>query len=207
MSHFSSHVKLSATVSVSCSDIYHETENYTLISRAISFQIPWMTLCYHKKSKSKKAPQKDLVLVEICLLIMADSEHINFIYGWLVHTICILTFQVPSYMPNKDIPKKRHRNNQYWWRYCHLLLLTVATVSKTCCILTETTWTFCILTWWIGAYTYKEYVFEKTHKNIHIKRECHFLLLIISNSEQICPKMASPKGAISIFGNPPQEIS
>jgi hypothetical protein len=29
--------------------------------------------------KSKKAPQKDLVLVEIWLLIMADSEHTNFI--------------------------------------------------------------------------------------------------------------------------------
>ena len=22
-------------------------------------------------------------------------------------------------------PKKRHTNSQYWWRYCHLLLLTV----------------------------------------------------------------------------------
>jgi hypothetical protein len=31
-------------------------------------------LCDHK---SKKAPQEDLVLVEICLLIVADSEHTN----------------------------------------------------------------------------------------------------------------------------------
>ena len=52
------------------------------------------------------------------------STPISFV-AWLVHTICILTCQIPSYMPNGDIPKKRHRNNQYWWRYCHLLLLTV----------------------------------------------------------------------------------
>ena len=41
---FSWHVNLSATCSISCSDLYHETENYTLISRAICFQTPWMTL-------------------------------------------------------------------------------------------------------------------------------------------------------------------
>jgi hypothetical protein len=29
------------------------------------------------------------------------------------------------------------------------------------------------------------------------------LLLITTNSEQTFPKMARPKGAISIFGNPP----
>ena len=31
--------------------------------------------------KSKKAPQEDLVLVEIWVLIVADSEHTNFICG------------------------------------------------------------------------------------------------------------------------------
>ena len=46
--------------------------------------------------KSKKAPQKDLVLVEIWLLIMADSEHTNFIcdmigayylWGWAIPAV------------------------------------------------------------------------------------------------------------------------
>jgi hypothetical protein len=119
------HVNLWTTLSVSCSDFYHETENDTLISRAICFQTPWMIVYYHKKSKSKEAPQKDLVLVEIWLLIVTDSEHMNLIVAWLVYTICILTFQMPSYMPNRDVPKKCHKNEQYWSRYCHLLLLTV----------------------------------------------------------------------------------
>jgi hypothetical protein len=59
----------------------HETENYTLITRAIWFQTPQMTLYYHMKSESKNAPQKDVVLVEIWLLTVADSEHTNFICG------------------------------------------------------------------------------------------------------------------------------
>ena len=84
----------------------HETENYTLITKAICFQTPWMTLYYHKKSDSKNAPQKYLVLAEIWLLTVADSEHTNFICGWLIHAICILTFQIPSPMPNGDMPKK-----------------------------------------------------------------------------------------------------
>ncbi len=125
MSHFSWHVNLSATLSVSFSDFYHETENYTLISRAIYFQTPWMTLYYHKKSKPKRAPQKDPVLVEIWLLIMADSEHTNFMCGM------IGTYYLHSDTPNTFLhiclmgtyQKKRHKNNQYWWRYCHFLLV------------------------------------------------------------------------------------
>jgi hypothetical protein len=42
-----------------------------------------MTLSYHKKSKSKKVPQKHLVLVEIWLLTVADSEHTNFTCGMI----------------------------------------------------------------------------------------------------------------------------
>ena len=103
---FSWHLNMSTIVSVSCSDTNHETENYTLITRAIWFQTPQMTLYYHMKSESKNAPQKDLVLAEIWLLTVADSEHTNFIFGWLVHPICTLTLQMPSYMPNGDIPKK-----------------------------------------------------------------------------------------------------
>ena len=42
------------------------------------------------------------------------------------------------------------------------------------------------------------------HKDIqHWGRYCMFLLLIAINSEQTFPKMARPKGAISIFGNLP----
>jgi hypothetical protein len=45
---------------------------------------------------------------------------------------------------------------------------------------------------------------KKRHKNSQYSgRYCHFLLLITSNSEQVFPKMASPKCAISIFGNAP----
>jgi hypothetical protein len=42
-----------------------------------------MTLYYDKKSKYERAAQKDLVLVEIWLLIVADSEHTNFICGMI----------------------------------------------------------------------------------------------------------------------------
>ena len=43
---------------------------------------------------------------------------------------------------------------------------------------------------------------KKRHKNIQYQgRYCNFLLLITTNSEQIFPKMASPKCAISIFGS------
>jgi len=45
---------------------------------------------------------------------------------------------------------------------------------------------------------------KKCHKNSqYLGRYCHFLLLITSNSEQIFPKMGSPKCTISIFGNAP----
>jgi len=60
-------------------------------------------LCDHK---SRKAPQEDLVLVEIWLLIVAVNTPILMTLAWLVDTICILTSQIPSYMPNGDIPKK-----------------------------------------------------------------------------------------------------
>ena len=40
-----------------------------------------MTLYYHKKSESKNVTQKDLVLAEIWLLTVVDSEHTNFICG------------------------------------------------------------------------------------------------------------------------------
>ena len=99
-------VNLSTIVSVSCSDFNDENENYTLITMAVCFQTPRMTVYYHKKSESKNTPWKDLVLAEIWLLTMADSEHTNFICGWLIHAICILTFQIPSPMPNEDMPKK-----------------------------------------------------------------------------------------------------
>ena len=57
---FSWDVNLTTIVSVSCSDFNHENENYTLITRAMCLQTPWMTLYYHKKSESKNAPQKVL---------------------------------------------------------------------------------------------------------------------------------------------------
>jgi len=44
--------------------------------------------------KSKKAPQEDLVLVEIWLLIVADSEHTSFIGGM------IGTYYLHSDIPN-----------------------------------------------------------------------------------------------------------
>ena len=58
------------------------------------------------------------------------------------------------------------KNGNSALRTCHFgkCLLTVAgdeqqeVVSKTFCILTETGHIFYILTWWIGAFTYKEYV-------------------------------------------------
>jgi hypothetical protein len=43
--------------------------------------------------KSKKAPQEDLVLVEIWLLIVADSEHTNVICG-----------MIDTYYLHSDIP-------------------------------------------------------------------------------------------------------
>ena len=86
--------------------------------------LSFFAFCYNG-TRFGITPQKDLVLVEIWLLTVADSEYTNFICGSLIHAICILTLQVPSSMPNGDMPKKRHRNNQYWWRYSHLLLLTV----------------------------------------------------------------------------------
>ena len=52
--------------------------------------------------------------------------------------------------------------------YCFSLL---STVSKTYCILMETTCIFHILTWWIGAYTYKEYVLKKAPQKYPVSRE------------------------------------
>ena len=46
-------------------------------------QTLWMTLCYHKKSEYKKAPQNKIHLAEIWLLTVADSEHTNFISGMI----------------------------------------------------------------------------------------------------------------------------
>jgi hypothetical protein len=83
MSHFSGYGNLAAALSLLCSDLYHEIEDYTLITGAICFQTCSMTLCYHKKSTSKKASQTDLVLAEIWLLTVADSEHTNFICGMI----------------------------------------------------------------------------------------------------------------------------
>ena len=47
----------------------------------------------------------------------------------------------------------------------------LSTVSKTCCILTETIWIFYILTWWMSAYTYKEYVPKNAPQKHSILRE------------------------------------
>ena len=52
----------------------------------------------------------------------------------------------------------------------------LTTVSKTCCILTETTGIFCILTWWVCAHTYKEYVAKNMPQRHSVLREIlHFL--------------------------------
>ena len=67
--------------------------------------------------------------------------------------------------------KMRHTNSQYWWRYCHLLSSLLSTVSKTCCILTESNGSFNILTWWVSAYTYKEYVPKNVPQNDSVLRE------------------------------------
>ena len=48
-------------------------------------------MCDHK---SKKAPQEDLVLAEIWLLIVADSEHTNFICGMI--GTCYLHSDIPN---------------------------------------------------------------------------------------------------------------
>jgi hypothetical protein len=82
----------------------------------------------------------------------------------------------------------------------------LSTVSKTCWILTETSGIFYILTWWMGAYTYKEYIPKKVPQEYSILREIlPFLAAITTNSEQIFPKMASLKCTISIFGNLPHD--
>ncbi len=58
-----------------------------------------MTLCYHKKSKSHR---KILFWQRYgCSLWQTVSTPILFVV-WLVHAICILAFQIPSYMPNGD---------------------------------------------------------------------------------------------------------
>jgi hypothetical protein len=53
-----------------------------------------MIVYYHKKLKSKEVPQKDLVLVEIWLLIMADSEQHQFICGMI--GTCYWHFDIPN---------------------------------------------------------------------------------------------------------------
>jgi hypothetical protein len=47
--------------------------------------------------KSKKAPQGDLVLVEIWLFTMADSEHTSFICGMI--GACYLQSDIPNPFP------------------------------------------------------------------------------------------------------------
>ena len=47
----------------------------------------------------------------------------------------------------------------------------LSTVSMTCWILTETSGIFYILTWWMGAYTYKEYIPKKAPQEYSILRE------------------------------------
>ena len=69
----------------------------------------------------------------------------------------LFTFWHCKYLPiclMRTLQKKRHTNSQYWWRYCHLLLSLLSTVSKTFYILMEYIRIFCILTSWMSAYTY-----------------------------------------------------
>ena len=59
---------------------------------------------------------------------------------------------------------------------CFYWASLLTTVSKTCCIVTETAGTFCILTWWVGAHTYKEYVAKNAPQRHSVLREIlHFL--------------------------------
>ena len=52
--------------------------------------------------------------------------------------------------------------------HCSSLL---STVRKTCCILTQTSYIFCIVTWWISAHPYKEYVPKNAPHRYSVLRE------------------------------------
>ena len=125
----------------------------------------------------------------------------NFILAWLMYTICILTSQIPSCMPNEDIPKKRHRNNQYWWRYWHLLLLTVVNSEqdmlhfwqKPIANIADR----CIYIWGIGSK-------KSATKRFNIKGD--IALSCCSSPPTVScyfPKWEGRSALISFFGNPP----
>ena len=122
---FSWHVNLSTNVSLSFSDLNHETVNYTLITRAICLQTPWMTLYYHKKSKPKTCHRKILFWWRYgCTLWQTVSTPSSFVADWYMlfvfwHSKSLLLCLMGA------CQKKRHRNNQYWLRYWHILLVTV----------------------------------------------------------------------------------
>jgi hypothetical protein len=70
--------------------------------RILCWDPPIVYLCYVWSQIQKSATGRSCFGGDM----VADSEHTTFICGRLVRAIYIMTCQIPSYMPNGDIPKK-----------------------------------------------------------------------------------------------------
>ena len=109
--------------SVQCSDLNHETANYTLISWATSTSrhSEWHSVIIRNQTTSRHSEWHSVIIRNQttekrhrtnliwqrygCSLWQTVSPPISFL-AWLVHNVCIWALHIPSCIHNRDIPKK-----------------------------------------------------------------------------------------------------